>query len=82
MSFGLPSLLDKTHNWGAFIFFAGSCFVSLVYVYLVIPEVSGMSVEEIDQVFSGPWLAGLRKTQAKHEERLRTSDSDSVESVL
>lgn len=82
MSFGLPSLLDKTHNWGAFIFFAGSCFVSPVYVYLVIPEVSGMSVEEIDQVFSGPWLAGLRKTHAKRQERPRTPDSDSVESVL
>ncbi|KAJ6780015.1 hypothetical protein PWT90_05531 [Aphanocladium album] len=57
MSFALPSLLKNTDNWGAFIFFAGWCAISLIYVYLVVPEISGLSVEEMDEVFTGPWLA-------------------------
>ena len=60
MSFALPSLLENTNNWGAFIFFAAWCGVSLVYVYLLVPEISGMSVEEMDCVFTGPWLAARK----------------------
>ncbi|KAF4930548.1 Quinate permease [Colletotrichum fructicola] len=56
IKFSLPSLLSSTHNWGAFIFFAGWCFIALIYVYLMIPEVSGLSVEEIDAIFRGPWF--------------------------
>jgi Sugar (and other) transporter len=69
-SFGLPSLLAKTNNWGAFLFFAGWCFVSLVYVYLMIPEVSGLSVEEIDVLFKGPWLNAF-----KHSKRPAINDN-------
>ncbi len=60
MSFALPSLLENTNNWGAFIFFAGWCGFSLLYVYLLVPEISGMSVEEMDSVFTGPWLAARK----------------------
>ncbi|KAH9227291.1 hypothetical protein K456DRAFT_1765903 [Colletotrichum gloeosporioides 23] len=56
IKFSLPSLLSSTHNWGAFIFFAGWCLIALIYVYLMIPEVSGLSVEEIDAIFRGPWF--------------------------
>ncbi len=57
MSFALPSLLDNTNNWGAFIFFSGWCGVSMIYVYLVVPEISGLSIEEMDDVFNQPWLS-------------------------
>lgn len=60
-SFGLPSLLKKTNNWGAFVFFAGWCIVSLVYVYLMVPEIAGLSVEEIEDIFKGPWLQAYRR---------------------
>lgn len=72
MTFALPPLLKKTDNWGAFIFFSGWCGISLIYVYLIVPEISGLSVEEMDEVFTGPWLA------ARHYRR-RPTRSDDVE---
>lgn len=49
-------------NWGAFLFFAGWCFLGLVYVYLMVPEIAGLSVEEVDKIFEGPWLNAIRKS--------------------
>lgn len=60
MTFGLPSLLSRTNNWGAFIFFAAWCLVALVYVYLLVPEIAGCSVEEIDRIFKGPWVSASK----------------------
>ncbi|KAJ5229865.1 hypothetical protein N7489_010573 [Penicillium chrysogenum] len=63
MTFALPSLLSRTNNWGAFIFFAAWCAAALLYVYLLVPEIAGLSVEEIERVFSGPWrLFGRQST--------------------
>lgn len=63
MTFALPSLLSRTNNWGAFIFFAAWCSVALLYVYLLVPEIAGLSVEEIDRIFNGPWqVFGRRST--------------------
>ncbi|KAL4916507.1 general substrate transporter [Aspergillus aurantiobrunneus] len=55
MTYALPSLLERTNNWGAFIFFAAWCCVAFCYVYLLVPEMAGYSVEEIDALFRGPW---------------------------
>ena len=63
MTFALPSLLSRTNNWGAFVFFASWCAAALLYVYLLVPEIAGLSVEEIERVFSGPWrLFGRQST--------------------
>ncbi|KAF9877050.1 hypothetical protein CkaCkLH20_05316 [Colletotrichum karsti] len=56
VKFSLSDLLEVTDNWGAFLFFAGWCFVGLIYVYLMVPEVAGLSVEDIDKIFKGPWF--------------------------
>ncbi|CAG9985146.1 unnamed protein product [Clonostachys byssicola] len=64
MVYGAPSLLEQTNNWGAFIFFGSWCFISLVYVYLMVPESSGLSVEELDRIFSGSWFNAARSTGA------------------
>lgn len=61
--YGLPSLLEKTDNWGAFFFFAGWCFISLLYVYFVVPEVAGLSVEEINVLFEGPWFNAFKRSK-------------------
>jgi hypothetical protein len=61
MAYGTPSLLENTHNWGAFIFFAGWCFIALCYVFLMVPETSGLSVEEIDEIFKGPWFTAYKR---------------------
>lgn len=63
VKYSVPPLLEATNNWGAFIFFAGWCFLGLVYTYLMVPEVAGLSVEEIDEIFNGPWLNAFRKTK-------------------
>jgi hypothetical protein len=67
MSYALPSLLTRTDNWGAFIFFASWCLAALIYVYLLVPEIAGLSVEDIDRVFNGPWRVFGRKPRP-HEE--------------
>lgn len=65
MTYGTPSLLQNTNNWGAFIFFAAWCGVSLGYVYLAVPELSGLSMEEIDTLFKGSWFNAYKKTKIR-----------------
>lgn len=76
MSFALPSLLANTHDWGAFIFFAGWCGLSIVYVYLVVPEVSGLSVEELDSLFTGPWFSAYKQKKPGHNPRLYDDEAN------
>ncbi|KAL3457656.1 general substrate transporter [Aspergillus heterothallicus] len=52
---GVPSLLSSTDNWGAFLFFAGWCFLALVYAFCVVPETAGVPLEKLDELFEGPW---------------------------
>lgn len=51
-------------NWGAFIFFAGWCFVSLIYVLLMVPETAGYSLEELDKIFEGSWFMAFRSKRS------------------
>lgn len=64
MTYALPSLLTRTDNWGAFIFFAAWCAAGLIYVYLLVPEIAGLTVEEIDKIFKGSWFANRNKSRA------------------
>ncbi|KAK7425066.1 hypothetical protein QQZ08_008342 [Neonectria magnoliae] len=50
-------------NWGAFIFFAGWCFVSLIHVFLAVPKTAGLPVEHFDALFEGPWWEIRSKTK-------------------
>ena len=74
MAYGTPSLLEKTNNWVAFIFFASWCFIALIYVYLMVPETAGLSVEEIDEMFKGPWFNAYKRT--KRREIIRGLESE------
>ena len=60
----VPSLLKSTDDWGAFIFFAAWCFISFAYVFFVVPEVAGLSVEEIEEVFKGSWFNAYKRSKA------------------
>lgn len=77
MAYGTPSLLEKTNNWGAFIFFASWCFIALIYVYLMVPETAGLSVEEIDDIFKGPWFNAYKRS--KRREVISGVESDGSE---
>ncbi|KAJ5179208.1 hypothetical protein N7492_002418 [Penicillium capsulatum] len=60
MQYSMPSILSSFNQWGAFLFFAGWCAVAIVYTYLMVPEVAGLSVEEIEELFRGPWFNAHR----------------------
>lgn len=51
----MPSLLEATQRFGAFIFFLSICCVSLIYVFFAMPETSGRSLESMDKLFERPW---------------------------
>ncbi|KAI5461691.1 general substrate transporter [Mariannaea sp. PMI_226] len=70
MSYSTPELLASTDNWGAFLFFAGFCFLALVYVFFMVPDTTGISVEQIDEIFNGPWFTAYKRTN-----RLEAVDS-------
>lgn len=83
MQYGLPSLLEKTDNWGAFLFFAAWCFISLFYVYLLVPEVVGLSVEEIDVLFKGPWFNAFKRSrQIGNIDSTEESDGGNLEKTM
>jgi len=35
----------------------------MIYVYLMVPELSGLSVEEIDDLFTGPWFNAYKRSK-------------------
>ncbi|KAI1613516.1 general substrate transporter [Exophiala viscosa] len=76
MTYGVPSLLANTNNWGAFIFFASWCFIALIYVYVAVPELAGLSVEDIDVLFKGPWFNAY--TRSKPPTEITTVDGESM----
>lgn len=66
MTFALPSLLSRANNWGAFVFFAAWCAAGLLYVYLLVPEIAGLTVEEIDRIFTGPWIVSSKRSNRQN----------------
>lgn len=75
MAYGAPSLLSHTHNWGAFLFFAAWCLISAIYVYFMVPEIAGLSMEEIDHLFTGSWFTAYRRSETRAVREV-ISDSD------
>ncbi|OAR02105.1 hypothetical protein LLEC1_05475 [Akanthomyces lecanii] len=76
IAFAMPSLLKETHNWGAFMFFGAWCGIAVIYVYLIVPEIAGLSVEEMDAVFTGPWLAARHKRKPNAPRDVEDSEGD------
>jgi Sugar (and other) transporter len=50
----MPSLLVATHRYGAFVFFASICTLSLVFVSFCMPETAGRSLESMQHLFERP----------------------------
>jgi hypothetical protein len=55
-----PGML-QTIGFGTYIFFAAWCLVALLFVFFVVPETKGKSLEEMDEVFGD---------SAAHEEKM------------
>ncbi|ESW98164.1 hypothetical protein KL918_004092 [Ogataea parapolymorpha] len=60
----VPSMLLALTNYGAFYFFAGVCLLGLVFGWFLLPEVTGRSLESMEELFALPWyLIGRRGAQ-------------------
>lgn len=49
-----PSLLSGLDQWGAFVLFAGFCVLAFAYTYFLVPETTGLGLEEINALFERP----------------------------
>ena len=49
-----PSILESMDTWGAFVFFVAWCIIAFFYTVLFVPETSGLSLEEMDEIFERP----------------------------
>lgn len=45
------------------VFFARACFLALIYVFFSVPEIAGLIVEEIDNLFRGPWFNAYKRSR-------------------
>lgn len=76
-------MLKSMDNWGCFLFFAGWCFISLIYVFVAVPETAGLSLEHIDALFEGPFwqMYGKARKQRQIADVIESRQSESVEDV-
>lgn len=51
----LPHMMLDMHNYGAFFFFVGVMLLGLFWCWFFIPEVSGRSLESMQEMFNLPW---------------------------
>lgn len=51
----------------------------MIYVYLMVPELSGLSVEEIDDLFKGPWFNAYKRS--KKARVITSEEPDDVEDL-
>lgn len=57
----VPKMLLSMNNFGAFYFFVGVLFISLLWVHFFVPEITGRSLESMEELFSLPWyMIGTR----------------------
>lgn len=88
----VPQMLLAMDKFGAFYFFFGVCVMSLFWSWFFIPEISGRSLESMEEVFNLPWyLIGRRgailcpdrsevkKSKVTQERGLLVADDDKGE---
>lgn len=65
MQYSMPSILSSFHQWGAFLFFGAWCLVAIIYTFFMVPEVSGLTVEEIEDIFQGSWFNAYQTSKRR-----------------
>jgi len=61
-----PPLVEST-GFGAYVFFAVFCLLSLLWVYWFVPETAGKTLEEMDHVFKDLRAAGEEERRERIE---------------
>ena len=54
-------LMDYITRAGAFFFYSGLTCLGLVFMFLLLPETKGESLEEVEELFKGPLIIPSRK---------------------
>lgn len=54
-------------GFGTYVFFAVFCAVALVWVYFLVPETNGRTLEQMDSVFKDKTTAGETERRARIE---------------
>ncbi|KAK6463952.1 quinate permease [Scheffersomyces coipomensis] len=81
----VPSMLIGLKKYGTFYFFVGVCVCSLLWCWFFVPEVTGRSLESMEDVFNLPWyLIGRRGAELcpDHSALNRIMHSDEIEGGL
>lgn len=55
----------RTMKWGTFLFFAGWLIFSIFFCYFFMPETRGISLEDMDYIFSAKGFAITRRKEAE-----------------
>lgn len=80
----LPPMLQAMDEWGAFLFFAAECVLSIIFVWMFLPETSGRSLEEMDELFNKPFWkigGGAKAVPRRDEEGGREAVADERETT-
>ena len=74
--------MENTTPYGAFGLYAGICFFGWIAIYYFYPEVTGMTLEDIREVFKpGYGVKYARQTQKDAKYKSRNQASDDVLTV-
>jgi hypothetical protein len=77
---GTAGMLKSMDNWGTFLFFAGWCSLSLIYVFVAVPETAGLSLEQLDVLFEGPFwqMNGQARKARRTAYALESPESEDI----
>ncbi|KAF2237453.1 putative MFS monosaccharide transporter [Viridothelium virens] len=64
-----PPLVENT-GYGAYVFFAVFCLLSLVWTYFFVPETNGRTLEQMDHVFKDVSSSADEERRQRAEERI------------
>ncbi|OQO01587.1 hypothetical protein B0A48_12623 [Cryoendolithus antarcticus] len=71
-----PPLVERT-GYGAYVFFATFCLLSLIWTYLFVPETAGKTLEQMDEVFGDTSTHDHQKRQRYLRNEISTSTLNS-----
>ena len=76
------TLMDAIGPTPTFGLYAGICFAGLIFIFFCYPEPSGLSLEEIQEIYKyGFGVAKSREIRAEHKRAMLEQNSDSVQGV-
>lgn len=60
LGFSFPNMLESLTPTGAFGFYSGWCAIGWVLIFCLVPETKGLTLEQLDEVFSIPTRTHIR----------------------